>query len=197
MDAVRDVDARVGDLVAGLAALGQPANLVIVSDHGMRAIEPAKLTDLDALLPPGSYRLASYGPFATIDPVGSHEPEVAKALLAPHPHAHCWRKGELPARFHYGLNPRVAAFVCLAEPGGEILNGAPTDRGDHGYDPDDPDMRALFLASGPAFRPGKRVGVFDNVDVYPLLRRLIGLPPVSGVDGSGVRFEPVLDLPGR
>ena len=51
---------------------------------------------------------------------------------------------------------------------------------------------ALFLAVGPAFVGGRTLGDFDNVDVYPLLRELIGLPPATGIDGSAARFAPVL-----
>jgi hypothetical protein len=38
-------------------------------------------------------------------------------------------------------------------------------------------MRALFIAHGPAFRRGLRVGEFDNVDVYPLLVHLLTIAP--------------------
>jgi hypothetical protein len=38
-------------------------------------------------------------------------------------------------------------------------------------------MRALFVAHGPAFRHGLRVAEFDNVDVYPLLARLLAIKP--------------------
>src|SRR3546814_5580408 len=37
--AIGEVDARIGDLVAGLAAMRQPAHLLIVADHGMRAVD--------------------------------------------------------------------------------------------------------------------------------------------------------------
>ena len=53
----------------------------------------------------------------------------------------------------------------------------------HGYDPAAPTMAATFVAAGPAFRQGAVVPDFDNVDVYPLLMRLIGLPPLAS-DGS-------------
>jgi hypothetical protein len=43
-------------------------------------------------------------------------------------------------------------------------------------------MRAVFVARGPAFRRGVVLPVFDNVDVYPLLTRLIG---VKGDKGDG------------
>ena len=48
-------------------------------------------------------------------------------------------------------------------------------RGSHGYDPATAEMRAIFIASGPSFRNGVELPAFDNVDVYPLLARLLGL----------------------
>jgi predicted AlkP superfamily pyrophosphatase or phosphodiesterase len=184
--AVREVDAGIAEIVAELARLGQPANLLIVSDHGMAAVRPERALVLDDLLPKDSYRWAQWGPFAGIDPRPGQEARVAAVLLAPHPHATCWRKADLPARFRYGTHPRVPAILCVARDGGEVVPVPPTNRGDHGYDPADPDMAALFLAHGPAFRAGVRLPPgFDNVEVYPLLRRLIGLPPAADVDGTG------------
>jgi predicted AlkP superfamily pyrophosphatase or phosphodiesterase len=55
--------------------------------------------------------------------------------------------------------------------------------GMHGYDPAAPDMAATFVAAGPAFRAGAVVPDFDNVDVYPMLMRLLGLKPLQS-DGS-------------
>ena len=49
-------------------------------------------------------------------------------------------------------------------------------------------MRALFVAKGPAFRPGTRLPVFDNVDVYPLLAHLLGVTPQDN-DGT---LEPLV-----
>jgi predicted AlkP superfamily pyrophosphatase or phosphodiesterase len=40
-----------------------------------------------------------------------------------------------------------------------------------------PDMRAIFIAHGPAFRHGVTLPAFDNVDVYPLLARITGVTP--------------------
>jgi hypothetical protein len=38
-------------------------------------------------------------------------------------------------------------------------------------------MQALFIAHGPAFREGVRFHSFPNVDVYPLMAQLLGIPP--------------------
>lgn len=53
----------------------------------------------------------------------------------------------------------------------------PFSVGQHGYDNDFPEMRAIFIASGPAFRRHSVVPPFDNVDVYPLLAHLLGIKP--------------------
>ncbi len=38
-------------------------------------------------------------------------------------------------------------------------------------------MRALFVAHGPAFKHGLVVPEFDNVDVYPLLAKILHITP--------------------
>jgi predicted AlkP superfamily pyrophosphatase or phosphodiesterase len=196
--AVAEVDRLIGTLVGGLAALGQPANLVIVADHGMGATSSTRTIALDAIAPPEQYRAIETGPFATLVPQPGFEARLDKALLAPHAHMQCWRKAEIPARLHYGRNPRVAPYLCLAEKGWLIAEkppASPAAGGNHGWDNQDPAMLALFVAHGPGFARGKTLPAFDNVDVYPLLRRLLGLPPASDVDGSEAVFANVLIRP--
>ena len=194
-EAIAEVDAPIGELVAGLATLGQPADLVIVADHGMAATSSTRVVALDTLLQPADARTVETGPYAGIVPAPGREAAVAAALLRPHPHMTCWRKADIPARFHYGANPRVPPFLCLAGEGWEVLRTAPTTayaKGGHGYDNDLPDMRALFIANGPSFEGRQRLPSFDNVDVAPLLRDLLGLPTGTGLDGTDRPFRRVL-----
>lgn len=190
--AVADVDASLGKLVDGLAALLQPANLVIVADHGMAATSTDRVIPLDRVANPADYRVEEAGSYAGLYPVPGHEAALDRALLRPHPHMTCWRKAAIPARFAYGANPRVPPYLCLAEIGWLTAKTAPTGAktgGDHGYDNQAPAMRALFTASGPAFRAGRTVKPFPNTDVAPLLRDLLGLPPGAGLDGSDAPFR--------
>jgi hypothetical protein len=53
-------------------------------------------------------------------------------------------------------------------------------------------MASLFIATGPAFAAGRRLPGFDNVDVAPLLRDLIGLPADPTLDGNDRPFRGVL-----
>ena len=43
-------------------------------------------------------------------------------------------------------------------------------------------MRALFLAVGPDIRPGSKLEPFENVNVYPLVAKILALdaPQVDG-----------------
>ena len=127
--------------------------------------------------------------------------DAERLLLGEHAHDSCWRKQDMPGRWHYGTHPRVPAIVCQMRPGWDALwprkqawlsQHRPHDqRGSHGYDPDLPQMRATFIASGPAFVPGTRLPVFDNVDVYPLLMRLLQLPAEPN-DGEIAPLLPAL-----
>lgn len=193
--AIREVDTAIAQLTRGLDGLGVDANLVIVADHGMERVALDYQLNPAAVVPDGPQaRRIVGGPLLYVFPAPGQEAAVAARVLRPQAHAHCWRREDAPARFHYGHNPRVPPLFCLADGGWRFSTDAPATfvKGDHGFDPDDPAMRALFLAVGPAFVPGRRLADFDNVDVYPLVRDLIGLPPATGIDGSAARFAPVL-----
>ena len=197
-DAMAQVDRSIGQLVQQLAALGQPANLVIVSDHGMAATSTDRWIALDKVADPADYRVLESGPFASIYPVPGHEAKLEAALFTPRAHLTCWRKADIPARLHYGTNPRIPPYFCLADDGWLIEKTAPKEAstgGTHGYDNAAPDMAALFIASGPAIRRGMSVRPgFDNVDVYPFLARLIGIAPLPG-DGDPATLDGLVTAP--
>jgi predicted AlkP superfamily pyrophosphatase or phosphodiesterase len=193
--AVGEVDALIGTLRQGLADLGQPANLVIVADHGMAPTSSERTIALDRIVKATDARVIESGPYASFVPLPGREAALDKALLKSWPHMQCWRKSAIPARFHYGRNDRVPPILCLAADGWSIVKTAPdkaSTGGNHGYDNDQPDMRALFVANGPAFAHDRKLATFDNVDVAPLLRDLLGLSPAKGIDGTDAPFQEVV-----
>ena len=200
--ALREIDAALARLVEGLKQRGlfDRVNLVIVSDHGMTATVRERRTYLDDVISLNDVEASNYGILAGVDPKPGREESVERALLAPHPHMQCWRKSALPARLHYGSNARIPALLCLAEDGGTItthayeIDGGHFSAGEHGYDNDDPKMRALFIARGPDFRRGLVVPEFDNVDVYPLLTHLLGIRAQPN-DGDFAAVAPMLERP--
>ena len=192
--AVAEMDRLIGSLVEGLKELRQPANLVIVADHGMAATSSERLIVLDELLDPTAFRVIESWTYGPIYPLPGREAEVEAALLKPHPHMQCWRKADVPARLHYNSHRRIAPILCLAETGWGIAKARPSRPragGDHGFDNAAPEMLALFIGSGPAFRPGKTLPVFDNVDIQPLLARLLRIDG-GKVEGTAETFRSVL-----
>jgi len=195
--AVAEVDAAIGRLRVELVRLGQPATLVIVADHGMAATSPDRVIKLYGAVDPKLYRAITAGPYAGLEPQPGQEAALGAALARPVAHMQCWPKGAIPPALHYGANPRVPRFVCLAEPGWLILAKPPEPTrplragGAHGYDPSAPEMAARFIASGPGIKPLGRLASFDNVSVAPLLRDLLGLPPAK-LDGDDAPFRAAL-----
>ncbi|MEJ8631507.1 ectonucleotide pyrophosphatase/phosphodiesterase [Sphingomonas sp. I4] len=188
--AIASVDQAIGRLIAGLAELNQPANLVIVADHGMVATSSDRMIVLDRFLDPADYTLEEDGPFASIRAKPGRETALEARLLGHRDHLDCWRKG----RFRRASITAATRALPLFLPGrgglddrGQAARKA-LCRGTHGYDNADPSMAALFIANGPAFRPGVKLAPFDNVAVAPLLRDLIGLPPGQGLDGNDRPF---------
>jgi len=194
------VDAAIGRLEAGLNARNLEANIVVVADHGMAAVSGDRELFIEDHVPAGTFRTLATGAFMTIIPLPGQEAVVDKALVGSHDHLTCWRRGQFPARFHYGHNPRVAPIFCLPQTGWTVYSRARkpnyVEKGTHGFDPAAPEMAAVFVAHGPAFKAGVRLATFDNVDVYPLVARLAGIVAQSS-DGRLAPLRPALKPKGR
>ncbi|MDO1528584.1 ectonucleotide pyrophosphatase/phosphodiesterase [Fulvimonas sp. R45] len=200
-DALRHVDAAMARLVQGLKQRGlfDRINLIVLADHGMAATPLANSVLMDKLIPLDDVRVVSFGIVAGFNPKPGHDfAAIERQLEQPQQHMRCWDKTRIPARFAYGHNPRVPQLVCLADTGWRITttdylasHKGHVSLGEHGYDNADPRMRALFIAHGPAFRAGLRVPEFPNVDVYPLMAHLLGIPPAAN-DGDYGAVEGML-----
>ena len=199
LEAVQRLDAALGRLVDGLRAGGalDAVNIVVTSDHGMATVAPGQVVVVEDMVEEADARLVTTGQSVGFTPLPGRTAQAEAQLLGRHDHYACWRKGELPARWHYGRHPRVPAIVCQMDEGWDAIRrdwveSRPShDRGSHGYDPALPSMRALFIAHGPAFRPGTVLPPIENVDVYPLLARLLGVPPAPH-DGDAEALLPAL-----
>ena len=64
-------------------------------------------------------------------------------------------------------------------------------RGAHGYDNRYESMRAIFIADGPAFKSGFTAEPFENIDVYELMCKILGLKPAQN-DGDLRRVKAML-----
>jgi predicted AlkP superfamily pyrophosphatase or phosphodiesterase len=196
------IDQAIARLIAGLKARGIAANLIIVADHGMAPVGPDNLVLLDDTIDLGAARVVFDGTVVGIAIARTPAGEAARQkLLGPQPHMHCWNKDQVPADLHYGSNPRVPDVVCSVETGWLVMTREGFQRGQafhpgiekgaHGYDIHDPLMGALFIANGPAFRHGVVTPPFPNVDVYPLMTKVLGIAPLPN-DGNLADVAPML-----
>lgn len=201
-EAVRAVDAQIGRLVDGIqdAGLSDSVDLVIVSDHGMAPVPRHQLVAFEEMVDPELVEPVSFGQSVGFNLVEGREAEAEDALVGDHGRYACWRKQDLPERWHYGSHARVPAIVCQMQEGWDALPARyierrpPGTRGSHGYDPALASMRAIFIARGPSFASGVRLPVFDNVDVYPLLATLLAVEPADH-DGNPQTLLPALADP--
>ena len=198
--AMASTDAEVGRLVDGLKARGlyDHANMIVVADHGMAATAAERLVYIDDVAgSAAAIHVVTVGTSVGLSVAPDGPKDTLKNLLAAHEHMSCRRKADLPKHLHYGTNSRVPPVVCLAEVGWYITTHERMAKtkdfnlGNHGYDPDVPEMAALFIAEGPGFKPGRTLPPFDNVDVQPLMARLLHLKAPKA-DGTAKVFESVL-----
>ncbi len=70
-----------------------------------------------------------------------------------------------------------------------VVDAAEGGLGAHGYVASDPELSALFIASGAGIARGAALGTIDNVDVAPTLARLLGL---TLPDADGRVLEEIL-----
>jgi ectonucleotide pyrophosphatase/phosphodiesterase family protein 5 len=195
--AIATVDAAIGRLIAGLKVRGLDANLIIVADHGMAGTAAERTVVLDDYIDPAFAHVVFADAVSGVDFLGTPAGQKAEAkLLGSHPHMTCWKKADVPERFHYGSNPRVPDVVCAAEVGWlietreEIAHHRYPLLGEHGYDNATPQMGALFIANGPAFAKSEVVKPFPNVDVYDLMIHILG---IHGEPNDG-HFSDVEDM---
>lgn len=199
--AMRASDRALARLVEGIGKLGlaDAAQLVIVSDHGMAPLDPERVIVLEDVVNPAWVEVVALTEIASFDLRDGHRKKAERALLARHDGMTCRRRDALPARWRYGSHPRVPDIICQLEEGWRIRRresfnpwqNLTVNRGAHGYDPSLPSMRALFVAHGSAFRRGLVVEPFDNVHVYPLLMRLLGVDAAPS-DGDAAVTAPML-----
>ena len=81
-------------------------------------------------------------------------------------------------------DPQMSQLLITAKPGyafsgatgGPVTGAVPQVRGSHGYLASDPEMDALFIASGSGVRRGAVLAPIDNIDVAPTIAKMLSVP---------------------
>ncbi|MEQ2310831.1 Ectonucleotide pyrophosphatase/phosphodiesterase member 7 [Ameca splendens] len=185
---VKQVDRTVGYIRNSIEnhGLTKQLNIIITADHGMTSIyRGAQLEEITLSKIPGfsfqdvSFHLLDYGPSGMLLPKPGKLEMVYNALKGAHPHLHVYKKEEMPEHLHFSNNDRIPPIILWTDPG-YVLNGyfpVQFNKGEHGFDNKEMDMKPFFRAVGPAFHKNLEVGPFETVNIYPLMCHILGIQP--------------------
>jgi predicted AlkP superfamily pyrophosphatase or phosphodiesterase len=188
--AVQSIDSLIGDLRQRTQALGLPVNIVVVSDHGMIKVDRSNPMVVEKM-----------ADFAEARPVvaethtmiySQDEAEVDRIYDELLPQAgekfRLYKKEEIPENLHFKNHHRIGEILMIANAPHVFASarwrpgGSP---GVHGFDPyTTPEMGAIFYANGPSFKRGMTIPAFDNVHVYPMIAKILGLEVTEAIDGD-------------
>jgi predicted AlkP superfamily pyrophosphatase or phosphodiesterase len=195
---VRWVDTAIHRLTEEVAKTGLPVNFIVVADHGMtavdrdRAILTPRVDSSVAVVVSGGELVQVYlKKRDSLEAVYNRLKEGAEGYTV-------YRKAEVPKHLRFGEEDdyynRIGDLVLIPNwPRSFTSSGRRPKPGAHGFDPAlVPDMRAIFFAWGPQIRKGRTIGPLSNVEVYPLVTRLLGLHNPLPIDGRGRAVKKIL-----
>lgn len=208
-DAVKKIDGEIGRLLEGLKKrkVYNKVNLIIVSDHGMAQVPSQNTIILDEMFDTSlAKQIFWVGEIVQIFPKEGMEDEIYNSIKSKLPaSAKIYRKSEIPKRYHYQNNRRIAPILVLPDEGWILstrerfekwkqgVNFGKT-RGSHGYDNELESMRAIFIGHGEAFKKGFVAEPFQNIEVYNLMCNILGLKAAKN-DGNYNRVRDFLRDP--
>lgn len=206
LEAAAALDQEIGALVNGVDALGLSSRVhyVIVSDHGMAQLSASRVVVLDDYLDVSTVDLIDTSPIAGLWPRTGTAEDIYLALKDKHPSMAVYRRAEVPEVFHYNTNPRIPPVIGIAADGWTIATRRQVNQweqsgrqlgGSHGYDPRLRSMHGFFIAAGPQFRRGVTIPPLENVHLYEMMARVLGLSPAPN-DGRIDATNEVFRSPG-
>ncbi|WP_339753801.1 ectonucleotide pyrophosphatase/phosphodiesterase [Algoriphagus aquimarinus] len=200
------LDHELGALFEGLKSYDLNINVIVVSDHGMMDIQPDQYLNLSELTAGIPARIVNSGALAHLyleNPTDKEQ--VIKTLKKSDLPIHITdvddkenyqdlmykdRIGDIliiPDRYYY-----LAWETTLTRMNAN-MDRLDTDKfGEHGFSPAYQDMHAIFYANGPAFKSGLEIETFQNIHVYPLICKILGLPVPENIDGKLEVLAPIL-----
>ncbi|SJZ39060.1 alkaline phosphatase family protein [Sediminibacterium ginsengisoli] len=188
--AVKTVDSIINVLTAAVASTGLPVNFIFLADHGMTAVDTLNPIPMPAAIDPSKFIIPSSGTTLVLHAKDKADIQPTyEKLKSEEKDYKVYLRSNMPANLHYSdkddsLN-RIGDILLLPE-WPKVFSARKPGAGYHGFDPYTvKDMQATFMAWGPAFKKGVQAGTFENVNVYPLIARILGLNyNESSIDGK-------------
>ncbi|MCF7500187.1 ectonucleotide pyrophosphatase/phosphodiesterase [Pseudoalteromonas sp. L1] len=194
-DAVQQLDNLMADLHTRLKALDEKINLVIVSDHGMASVDPSLSIKIDSLPKDDNFMVQNTGPRVLYYAKPNSKADIkgfSKKLTKAADGRFIVLTDQQKRDYHYDKGPRVGDIVLQTTAPRVFTDSKMASYlGTHGYAYTD-DMAATFIATGPAFKRHVQLDEVNNLDVYPLIAKLLGLKILSPIDSDGETLWPAI-----
>lgn len=192
--AVHLVDDAIGDLVQKVNDLGlKNVNFIFVSDHGMIKVNKENPLEIPKMLF-DKERFDFYNAQTLLRVVVKNPAEVKTAYRELKKNKTDDYIVSLTKRFPRKLKfaqrddryNRIGQILLVPKaPNIFLEKGKKTSTGKHGYNPYKvPEMKAAFVAFGPAFKQNKEIREFQNVNVYPIIADVLDLKITEPIDGT-------------
>ncbi|MBO9203151.1 MULTISPECIES: alkaline phosphatase family protein [Niastella] len=197
-EAVQFVDESIHKMVRMTDSLKLPINYILLSDHGMIAADtvhqlpmPSAIDTTKFKVPDGDVLVHLYANDT------SFVQSTYQALKKEAVDYDVYLANEIPARWHYSAKDdhyqRIGDMILVPHaPKSFNFRRRRSLLGKHGFDNALPEMQATFYAWGPAFKKQLNIPAFENVHVYPLVAKILGLTITDKIDGSLNVLRPVL-----
>ena len=197
-ETIMKLDSLIGILFEGLRqiSLFDSTNVIIVSDHGMSDVSGDRMINVEEILEGCHQELFDYGPVMYVFPDKCESDMIYKTLKSQERYFKVYRKEEIPEYYHFSNNAMIPEIILIADPGWSLITNNEINRyadmssgSNHGYDNHYLDMHGIFYAIGPDFKSGYTCGTINNIDIYPLLAKLLRIFPNNNIDGKFERIE--------
>ncbi|CAG7834714.1 unnamed protein product [Allacma fusca] len=197
--AVREVDAALHKFFRQLEELNlsETVNVIVVSDHGMTGTGKDTGTtyvslgdyitedDVDVVLESGTNLSITPSP-GKLEEVYAKLQQIEGAFV--------WKRDEIPDELNFKSSRYALEIYVLAKPG-YFIRGLQSQKkqipfrelhpdhmyceGVHGYTPELPDQKGIFVACGPDFKQNCIVPEIRMVDLYQVFAKVMGITPLA------------------
>lgn len=194
---VEYIDEQVANLVAAVATTGLPVNFIFVSDHGMTAADREHPIATPSVINKEKFTVVTTGTMINLYAKDSSAiPSLYQTLKNEAVDYQVYLKNDMPKNLHYGSQDdrynRIGDIILLAN-WPKVFSDKKPGVGYHGFNPYAvKDMGATFMAWGPAFKSGLKIDDFQNVEVYQIVAKILGLSVSEKIDGTSATANLVL-----